>query len=444
VDTNSEHSAENTRFSGWSVTVAAVVIVLCHMMVRGSFATLITGMVASTGWSTGVVSLGSSIFMVFYGLFAFLTGTYIGKLGCKKTYLLHGCIMAVGLFLCSFATEPWQYWLFYGVIGGIGSGAFWAPVTSMVRQWFIDKLGIAMGLTTAAAGVAMCLGPIVSMNLIAGQSWQMMMRVFAIILIVGIGIASQFTIMRPEDAGQRPLGYEAFMERQSQQSSDSGKKTTEFYVPFKWAIKHKAFWVCSLLWFCSNFAEFIVFSHAINYTTKDLGYDKIQATYIYCLIGLVFIFSAIAIGGFTDKLTKRLGDPLKARKRVLTVSYIGCAAMALWLNYGVRLTADGGKSVWAFIVYALIFGFFYGMYIPSVAGVVGVVFGRKEMPQCWGLISLVGMAGGAGLGPYIAGALRDATGSYFVAIWLAVIFYLLACFFVNIVKQPSREEVWGK
>ena len=54
------------------------------------------------------------------------------------------------------------------------------------------------------------------------------------------------------------------------------------------------------------------------------------------------------------------------------------------------------------------------------------------------------MAGGAGLGPYIAGFLRDVTGSYFVAIWLATIFYLLALVFVNIVKQPTREEVWGK
>ena len=153
MEANSNTENSNLKFSGWSVTVAAVVIVLCHMMVRGSFATLIQGMCASTGWSTGVVSLGSSLFMVFYGIFAFLTGTYINKLGPRKTYLLHGCIMAAGLFLCSYSTEPWQYWLFYGVIAGIGSGAFWAPVTSMVRQWFIDKLGIAMGLTTAAAGV---------------------------------------------------------------------------------------------------------------------------------------------------------------------------------------------------------------------------------------------------------------------------------------------------
>ena len=171
-----------------------------------------------------------------------------------------------------------------------------------------------------------------------------------------------------------------------------------------------------------------------------LCYDKRTATYIYCLIGLVFIFSAVGIGGFVDKLTAKIGDPMVARKRVLTVSYIGCAAMAAWLNYGVRLTAGDGTVVWAFVIYALLFGFFYGMYIPSVAGLVGLVTGRKEMPPAWGLISLIGMAGGAGLGPYIAGALRDATGSFFVAIWLSTIFYLVACLLTNMAKRPTPEE----
>lgn len=440
---NTTAQQDSTKFSGWSVTVAAIVIVLCHMMIRGSFATLIQGMVASTGWSTGSVSLGTSLFMVMYGLFAFFVGTYINKLGCRKTYTLHGCIMAVGLFLTSFATQPWHYWITYGIIAGIGSGAFWAPVTSMVRQWFIDKLGIAMGLTTAAAGLAMCLGPIVSMNLIAGLSWQMMMRVFAVILVVGIGIAAQFTKMKPEDVGQKPLGYDAFMAKQQAAAADAEAKpkAAEYFVPFKWIVKTKYFWFLALLWFFSNFAEFIVFSHAVNYTTMDLGFDKRTATYIYCMIGVLFIISAIGVGGYVDKLTARLGDPLKARKRVLTVSYIGCAVMAFWLNYGVRLTANGGKSVWAFVAYAIIYGFFYGMYIPSVAGLVGVVTGRKEMPPTWGLVSLIGMAGGAGLGPYVAGFLRDMTGSYFVAIWIATIFYLVACLFTNMVRQPSAAEV---
>ena len=75
----SDNAIQTKKFSGWSVTIAAMVIVFCHMTIRGSFATLINGMVAATGWSTGAVSAGSSLFMVMYGLFAFFVGTYIGK-----------------------------------------------------------------------------------------------------------------------------------------------------------------------------------------------------------------------------------------------------------------------------------------------------------------------------------------------------------------------------
>lgn len=430
---------EKKKFAGWGVTVAAMVIVFCHMMVRGSFATLISGMVAATGWSTGTVSAGNSIFMVMYGLFAFLTGTYINKLGCRLTYTLHALMMGVGLFLCSFSKQPWQYYLSFALVG-IGSGAFWAPVTSMVRQWFIDKLGLAMGLATAASGLAMFLGPLVSMLIISQLSWQLMMRVFGIVLFVGIGIAAQFTRMKPEDIGQKPLGYEAAMAKANE---ESGQKKEEFFVPFKWAVKHKVFWMLSLLWFCSNFAEFIVFSHAINYVTMDLHYEKVDATYIYCIIGLVFTVVAVVIGNIVDKLSMKSGDPMKTRKKVLTFAYVLTAVMALWLNYGVRLTADGGTSHWAFIVYALIYGAGFGCYIPTVAGLVGCAVGRKDMPPIWGLVSLIGMAGGAGLGPYIGGAIRDATGSYFVSIWLSAIFYILAAVFVNLVKQPTHEEVWG-
>lgn len=418
-----------------------MVMIFVHMMIRGSFATMIQGIVAATGWSTGTVAAGNSLFMVMYGLFAFFVGTYINKLGSRLTYSLHGTLMGAGLLLCSFTTEPWQYWLCF-VIMGIGSGAFWAPVTSMVRQWFIEKLGLAMGLATAASGLSMLFGPIVSMLIIANMSWQTMMRVYGVLMIVGIVIGAQFSKMKPEDVGQKPLGYDAFMAKM--QAAAGQKKEEEFYVPFKWAVKHAVFWTLAILWFCSNFAEFIVFSHAINYVTKDLGYDKMTATYIYCILGLVFTFFAVAIGGIVDKMSRASGDPMKARKKVLTFAYFVAALMALWLNYGVRLTANGGTSYWAFIVYVIIFAAAFGSYIPSVAGLVGLAVGRKEMPPAWGLITLIGMAGGAGLGPYIGGFIRDMTGNYFVSIWLSTVFYLLCCILVNMVKQPSREEVWGK
>ncbi len=438
---SSNNASPVAKFSGWTVVTGAFFLIFFHMIVRGSFATLIPAMVADTGWSTGTVSAGSSFFLLFYGLFAFLTGTYIGKLGCRLTYTIHALLLGGGLFLCSYATQPWQYWVFYGVMGGAGAGAFWAPVTAMVRQWFIEKLGLAMGLAIAAAGLSMGLAPIISMYLIAGQSWQMMMRILGVVLIVGIAVAAQFTTMKPEDAGQKPLGFEAFMARMAASAGTAPKQ--EFYVPFAWAVKNKVFWIFAFAWFFSNFAEFIVFAHAINYVTLDLGFSKIDATYAYCLIGFVFIFSAIYAGNIADSLTKKLGDPIKARKRILTFAYLGAACSCIWLNYVVRGYSDGGAFVVPFAVYTAFFGFVFGTYITTFAGLVGVIMGRKEMAPAWGFITVVGMGGGAGLGPYVAGALRDSTGSYFPAIWLSTVCYVVAVILVNIQRQPTNEEIWG-
>lgn len=434
-------SYEETKFSGWSLVGAAFIIVFAHMIIRGSFATLIQGMTAATGWSTGDVSLGTSLYMVFYGLFSFFIGNYITKLGSRLTFTIHGLIMAVGIFLTSFATQPWHYWITYGVIAGTGSAAFWSPVTSMVRQWFIDKLGLAMGLVTAASGLAFSLGPIISMNLIAGQSWQFMFRVFGIALAIFLVGGAQFTHMRPEEIGQKPLGFAEHQAKLAAQGG-SGKPAAEMYIPFSWGIKSKYLWILAALWFFSNFAEFIVFSHAINYASGEVGFERLTATYCYCLTGITFIFTNIGSGYVVDKWSKTMG-PLAARKRVLTIAYICCAIAAFWLNYGVRSLAAGGSAVWPLALYHLFFGFFYGAYIPNVAGTLGVVFGRKGMPPAWGFVSLIGMAVGGGGGPYIAGFLKDVTGSYFVPIWIATIFFLCAAFCAFNVSAPTKEEVWG-
>ncbi len=89
-------------------------------------------------------------------------------------------------------------------------------------------------------------------------------------------------------------------------------------------------------------------------------------------------------------MSKKSGDR-KARKTVLTFAYLLTAVTSLWLNYGVRLTADGGASHWAFVVYAvLVVLVLVATSLPSPALLSAV--GRKEMPPAWGLISLLGMA----------------------------------------------------
>ncbi len=414
-------------FYGWIIVATAFIVIFLHLSIRGSFAVFINPMSKDLGWSTASVSLGLSIFMLFYGVTAFFAGNTVNRFGPRIIFTIHGILFGAGLFLSSMAKEPIHFYITYGVMGGIGAGALFAPPTAMVRQWFMKDLGKALGFATAGAGLGFWLAPIISMKLITILSWQDAMKIFGIVVLVGVVIAAQFTKRSPEEIGLKPYGY----------GEATGGGGSDDSLSLKQASKTSAFWVLLLMWFCSNFAEYIVFSHAVNYVTLDLGFDKTAATYIYSLIGFCFLIMGIFFGSVLDKYSAKLNDPFLARKKVLAICYTICTISAIWLNLGV----GSMKTYVSFIIYAIVFGIPFGIYIPTVAGYVGTTFGRKYMGPIWGLTTAVGVAGGAGIGPYIGGYLRDLTGSYFVSIWISTILYAITVVLVLSVKKPTKKDI---
>ncbi len=421
-------STKQKLYYGWIIVASAFVVIFLHLSIRGSFATFINPMREDLGWTTAEVSLGLSMFMIFYGLTAFFAGGTSTKYGPKIVTLIHGVIFGLGLFLSSFAVKPWHFYLTYGVMGGIGAGALFAPPTALVRRWFIKDLAKALGLATSGAGLGFFIAPNISMILIESMSWQDAMKIFGVIVLVGVVIASLFMKRNPEDIGLKPLGYE----QAAAAAGSQNKNQVDFSIDLKSALKTSAFWLLAAMWFCSNFAEYIVFSHSINYVTLDLGFDKVLATRIYSLIGVCFFVMGIFAGSYIDKLGAKLNDPFKARKIVLACCY-GVALLSSILLNSVANPA-------MYVAYAIMFGLCFGIYIPTVAGYVGTVFGRKYIGPIWGLITTIGMAGGAGLGPYFGGWLRDLTGNYTLAIWVATIFFGLTALLCLAVKKPSEAE----
>jgi MFS family permease len=415
-------------YYGWVIVLSAFIVIFLHLSIRGSFASFLSPMQKDLGWTTAETSLALSIFMVFYGLTAFFAGGTSTKYGPKIVTLIHGIIFGLGLFLSSYATKPWHFYLTYGVMGGIGAGALFAPPTAMVRRWFLKDLAKALGFATAGAGLGFLLAPNISMILIETLSWQQAMRIFGVVLGVGVVIAALFMKRNPEDIGLKPLGYE---ELAAAAAKTQSKVQVDNSIDLKSAVRTGAFWTLAAMWVCSNFAEYIVFSHSINYAVTDLGFTKLLATRIYSLIGLFFFLMGIFAGAQIDKYAVKINDPFKARKTVLAIFYTVALIAAIVLNYAT--------SPVLYAVYAILFGIAMGTYVPTVAGYVGTVFGRKYMGPIWGLVTLIGMAGGAGLGPYFGGWLRDLTGNYDLAIWVATIFYAITFVLCLSVKKPSVE-----
>jgi OFA family oxalate/formate antiporter-like MFS transporter len=117
------------------------------------------------GWSVTNTSLAFSIAIFVLGLSAALLGRVVERYGPSKAGLLSATFFSVGLFgsaLASYLESVWLFYLFFGVVSGIGLGlGYIAPVSTLVK-WFPDRRGLATGLAIMGFGF----GGLVSAHLI--------------------------------------------------------------------------------------------------------------------------------------------------------------------------------------------------------------------------------------------------------------------------------------
>lgn len=107
------------------------------------------------GWTSTNTSLAFSIAIFFLGLSAALLGRVIERHGPSKGGLLSAGFFSVGLFgsaVAVYLENIWLFYLFFGVISGIGLGlGYISPVSTLVK-WFPDRRGLATGLAIMGFG----------------------------------------------------------------------------------------------------------------------------------------------------------------------------------------------------------------------------------------------------------------------------------------------------
>lgn len=107
------------------------------------------------GWSATNTSMAFSIAIFFLGLSAAILGRVIEKHGPSKGGLLSAAFFSIGLFgsaLAVYLESIWLFYLFFGVISGIGLGlGYISPVSTLVK-WFPDRRGLATGLAIMGFG----------------------------------------------------------------------------------------------------------------------------------------------------------------------------------------------------------------------------------------------------------------------------------------------------
>src|SRR5215471_16700187 len=121
----------------WIVLAVVFSSTLAGVGVRAAPGVMILPLKEAFGWDVGAISGAVSLNIILFGATGpFLTGL-IEVIGLKRTIL--GCMMVLiaGTGLSNLMTAPWQLFLTWGLMVGVGSGAGAVGTAAAVaNRWF--------------------------------------------------------------------------------------------------------------------------------------------------------------------------------------------------------------------------------------------------------------------------------------------------------------------
>ncbi len=417
---------------GWYVVLGAFIISGINCGVRYCFGIFVKPMALEYGWSRSVISVGASLMNLSYGIGGIFSGYLLDRIAPRWILIIGAAASAAGLILTAFVQSPWQYYLFYGLLFGLGSAWFGVVVCSAsVGKWFVKKRGMAIGIASIGIGVGtMIFSPL--LGYMAQKNWQEGFIFSGLVVLFGVISLAQLLMRktRPEAYGYRLTAAGDYLEGGmafplSRQSSFSEKQAALLKPPLSLqrVFKDSRFWILTLCYSLAVMAQMSVFVHQVAYAI-DRGINAITAASSLGMIGVSSILGRFFFGWLSD----RISDAKVA-------SSIGFAMMALGL-----LLLMNANSAAILIVFALLFGLGYGSIAPMMPFLLADRFGIQVLGTTYGVLTFFVAGIGGGMGPLLCGLIYDRFGSYDYAWLINLAALVFITFFILILKPrvPNR------
>jgi MFS family permease len=402
----------------WIVLAVMFTATLAGVGVRAAPGVMIVPLQHAFGWDVSTISAAVSINIVLLGLGGpFLTGL-MEIIGLKRTIL--GCLVMLmaGTGLSNWMTEPWQLFLTWGLMVGIGSGAGSVGIAAAVaNRWFTSRNGLAMGLLTSANAAGQLIFLPILAFLAERYGWQ------GIAITVTLAIAVIFPIVAflmpesPAHIGAGPYGSAAII-RAVPQTGNPFERA--MMVLFR-AARSLDFWLLTLSFAVCGFStNGLINTHMIAYCL-DRGIPAVSGASILASLGIFSLIGATMSGWLCDRFNPR----------VLLFWYYSLRGLSLVI---LPFTAFDVVSM---SIFAVFYGLDWVATGPATFALTNKVFGRKDTPVVVSWIFAGHQIGGAAaaLG---AGIVRSATGDYLLAFITSGLACLLAALLVLRVSHAQQ------
>jgi MFS family permease len=235
---------------------------------------------------------------------------------------------------------------------------------------------------------------------------------------------------RPQELGLEPDGDAA--PRDATTARRPSNVVDPAWAAVDWTLARAArtarFWWIIVGFFVGLYCWYAVQVHQTKYLV-EIGFSPAVAAWALGFVSLAGIPGQIVLGHVSDRI---------GREWVWTVGAAGFA-----LCYAALLLL--ARSPTPLLLYAMVLA--QGMLGYGFTSVIGAIpaeiFEGKQYGTIYGTLMVAAIAGGAA-GPWVTGALHDATGSYTIAWWIAIGASLLSALCIWLAAPRRVRAVAGR
>jgi len=402
---------------GWAVLALATLVVFGALgLARFGYSLLLPSMQSALALdNTGAGGLATGNLLGYLALSA-LGGALASRYGPRLVTSLGLAVAGLGM-LATGGSGTFLSAFIWRTVTGVGSGASNVPAMSLASAWFGPRLrGLAAGVAVSGSSLALILlGPLLPRLLAARplDGWRLSWYLFGGFALL-LALAAWLGLRdRPEQAGLSPLGGGGTPRGQTPTATPAagslGDRAGSAPASLAWSSVYRssAVWHLGAVYAAFGFAYIIYMTFFVRYLVGELGYSQQAAGNLFMLLGWFSLGCGLIWGGLSDRIGRRAA--------LILVYLIHALAFSLFVWWpelpGVTLSAAlFGLTAWS---------------IPAImAAVCGDVVGPRMAPAALGFVTLF-LGFGQALGPSVAGALADATGSFTSGLLLAAVVALL-------------------
>jgi MFS family permease len=418
-------------YYGWLIVGIAFVTMSIGVSARTAFSLLLAPLIGEFGWDRGLAAGAFSFGFLVSAVLSPIVGRVMDARGPRVVIMTGVVLMTMGLFLAPSIKRPWHLYATLGVLVGGGANMMtYTAHSQFLPNWFIRRRGLAISIAFAGAGVgAIVLLPWLQ-SIIVTDGWRASCVAMGMLVVAVVAPLSLLVHKKPEDIGLHPDGASGLASVAEQHRASN--VIDPAWVAIEWtlgrALRTSRFWWIALGYFCGLVAWYAVQVHQTKYLI-EIGFSPLVAAWALGAVSIVGVPGQIILGTWSDRI---------GREWIWTV---GCAGFAIC--YGALILLEHAPSNGLLYTMVLSQGFL-GYALTSVMGpIVAEIFEGPHYGSIFGTLT-VALIGGGAAGPWIAGAIHDATGSYRLAFILTIACCLASAASIWIAGPRNVRHVPGR